>query len=83
MRISEKYLGLAIQEPLATIRFHDKNFLDHNRKMFYQEYLDWFKNINFKNLNYSRNKFIFIKELIRLKILSILPRLMINKFKKK
>ena len=83
MRISEKYFGLAIQEPLATIRFHDKNFLDHNRKMFYQEYLDWFKNINFNNINYSRNKFFYIKELIRLKILSILPRLIINKFKKK
>ena len=67
MRISEKYLGLAIQKPLATIRFHEKNFLDHNRKMFYQEYLDWFKNINFNNINYSRNKFLYIKELIRLK----------------
>jgi glycosyltransferase involved in cell wall biosynthesis len=83
MRISEKYLGLAFQEPLATIRFHNNNFLDHNRKMFYQEYLDWFKNINFNNKNYSKNKFLYFKELIRLKILSLAPRSLIDKFKKK
>ena len=83
MRISAKYDAFAVQTPLANIRFHDSNFLDHNRKMFYEEYLNWYNNIDFENSNYRKNKFLFIKQLLRLKIISLLPRFFIKTFKKK
>ena len=56
MRIAEKYKAFAIQEPLANIRFHQSNFLDLNRKMFFEEYLNWFLSTDFRNENYKKNK---------------------------
>ena len=83
MRIAHKYLGHATQKPLANIRFHEKNFLDNNRKMFFKEYLDWYKNLDFKDLDYAKNRYLFIYKLYRLRIISIFPKFFINIFKKK
>lgn len=83
MRISSQYTAFAVQKPLANIRFHNKNYLDQNRKMFYYEYLNWYKNLDFENTNYSSNRFLFVKQIVRLKIISLLPKFLINKFKKK
>ena len=47
MRMSEKYNFLANQEPLAQIRFHQNNFLNLHRDMFYTEYKNWYLNIDF------------------------------------
>ncbi len=82
MRLASKYEAHAIQDPLATVRFHSNNYLDKNRKMFFNEYYDWFtrkKNINFSFVSFYH----FFKFLSKLFIISMLPKKFLYMIKKK
>lgn len=82
MRIASRYKAHSIQKPIATIRFHSNNYLDKNRKMFFEEFYDWFlrkKNINFSLISY----FYSFKLLFKLFIISVLPKNILEKIKKK
>ena len=82
MRIAEKYKAFAIQEPLANIRFHQSNFLDLNRKMFFEEYLNWFLSTDFSNENYKKNKKYFSRQLLKLRLIRYMPSFLVNILKK-
>lgn len=82
MRIASRYKAHSIQNPVATIRFHSNNYLDKNRKMFFKEFYDWFlrkKNVHFSFSSY----FYFLRFLLKLFIISLLPKKILEKVKKK
>ena len=83
MRMSEKYSFLANQKPLALIRFHQNNFLNLHRGMFYSEYKDWYKNIDFSKQNWIKNKFSFFLKLSYLYLITLIPFFLINFLRKK
>lgn len=79
MRLAKKYKAHAVQNEMAMIRYHNKNFLDLNRKMFFEEYYDWYKNQKLP-LNIKKNVLLF---LVKLFLIRLLPRLVVNLIKKK
>jgi len=83
MRMSEKYNFLANQEPLAQIRFHQNNFLNLHRDMFYTEYKNWYLNIDFSKKEWSKNRSRFIFKLLHLYLVKLIPSFVINFLRKK
>ena len=82
MRISKNSKAYAFQKPLLKIRIHGENFLDINRKMFFEEFKYWF--LRQKRDNYfNNNKYIFLKSLLYLYFVSLFPKFIKNFFKKK
>tara|TARA_B100000886_G_scaffold295080_1_gene221775 strand:- start:33114 stop:33911 length:798 start_codon:yes stop_codon:yes gene_type:complete len=83
MKLASNYQAHAVQKPSAVIRFHGKNFLDLNRKMFYQEYRQWFLNLDNRNQNIYKNKKYFFIKLLYLWFVSSIPKKIVNLLKKK
>ena len=82
MQISKTSKAYAFQKPLLKIRIHGENFLDINRKMFFEEFKHWF--LRQKKDNYfNNNKNIFLKKLLYLYFVSLFPKFIKNFFKKK
>ena len=82
MQISKTSKAYAFQKPLLKIRIHGENFLDINRKMFFEEFKHWF--LRQKRDNYfNNNKYIFLKSLLYLYFVSLFPKFIKNFFKKK
>ena len=72
LRAARKYKGMGFQDLLVNIRIHQSNFTHNNRKMFYQEFLKWIKDQNFKETLFKRNKFILLQKLEYLRIIYLL-----------
>ena len=83
MRMSYKYNFLAVQDPLACIRFHEGNFMNLNRKMYFVEYKTWYENINFNDERWTRYKLNFKLKLIYLFLVTLFPSFFVNFFRKK
>ena len=82
MKLSRIGKAHAVQDQLACIRFHGNNFLDRNRKLFFQEYKKWFYNQDFKDSKIARYKFFFFKRLLYLFLISVIPNKIIDLVKK-
>lgn len=82
MKISKNKKAFAIQDPLLQIRVHGNNFLDKNRKMFFREYCNWYL-MQDRDKFFIRNKKYFLKKLIYLYFVSIVPNFIKDFFKKK
>ena len=82
MKISKNFKAYAFQKPLLQIRIHGENFLDVNRKMFFKEFKYWFLNEK-RDKYFNNNKNIFLKKLLYLYFVSLLPKFIKNFFKKK
>ena len=70
MRMSYKYNFLAVQDPLACIRFHEGT-MNLNRKMYFVEYKTWYENINFNDERWTRYKLNFKLKLIYLFLVTL------------
>ena len=82
MKISKNKRAFAVQDPLLQIKVHGNNFLDKNRKMFFREYYDWYLK-QARDEFFIRNKKYFLRKLIYLYIVSIVPNFIKDLFKKK
>ena len=72
IRAARKYKGMSFQDYLVNIRIHQNNFTHKNRKMFYQEFLKWIKDQNFKEISFKNNKLILLQKLEYLRIIHLL-----------
>ncbi len=72
IRAAKKYKGMGFQDFLVNIRIHQNNFTHNNRKMFYQEFLKWIKDQNFKEIYFKRNQLILLQKLEYLRIIYLL-----------
>ena len=72
LRVSKKFKGMGFQNKFVNIRFHKDNYTHNNRKMFYYEYKDWFKNQDFKNKIFFKNKYLLLKKLEYLRLIYLL-----------
>ena len=78
-KIEEAY---TIQKPLLSIRIHGKNFSDQHRKMYFQEFKNWYFDQERDELFIS-NKLSFFKKFLRLYIISLIPKFLTDLLKKK
>lgn len=83
MKLAQFYEAHAVQEPLVEMRFHNKNFLDLNRSMFFKEYKNWYYSQNFENKILKNHKNKFLRYLIYLFLISVVPSIIKDFFKKK
>ncbi len=72
IRAAKKYKGMGFQDFLVNIRIHHDNFTHNNRKMFYQEFLNWTKDQNFKEIYFKRTQLILLQKLEYLRIIYLL-----------
>ena len=82
MKISKNKYAFPIQSPLLERRIHGNNFLDKNRMMFFKEFYDWYFRQK-KDKYFKRNKKYFFKKLLYLLLVSLMPALITNFFKRK
>ena len=82
MKISKNFKACAFQKPLLQIRIHGENFMDTNRKMFFEEFKHWFLKEK-RDRYFNKNKNIFLKKLIYLYFVSLFPKFIKDFFKKK
>ena len=82
MKMSKIEEAYAIQKPILCIRIHGKNFSDQHRKMYFNEFKNWYFNQE-KDEFFINNRFYFIKKLLRLYIIALMPKFLKDLLKKK
>ena len=82
MKLSKMEKCFTIQKPLLSIRIHGKNFSDQHRKMYFNEFKNWYFNQQ-KDEFFINNRFYFIKKLLRLYIIALMPKFLKDLLKKK
>ena len=82
MKISKTHEAYTVQKPLLSIRIHGTNFSDQHRKMYFKEFKNWFF-IQEKDELFMKNRFNFIRKLLYLYFVNLVPNFLKDLLKKK